>query len=76
VETLRDKSARAPVSRRTLAAALAQLERMTEAREEARKFLAEFPHFSAKQWGRTVPFCNEADRQHFIDGYVKAGLPE
>ena len=49
---------------------------MTEARKEARTFLLEFPHFSAKQWGTTHPFCNDADRQHFIDGYVKAGLPE
>jgi TolB-like protein len=76
VETLRHDSARAPGVRRILAAALAQLGRMTEARKEARKFLLEFPHFSAKQWGTTQPFCNDADRQHFIDGYVKAGLPE
>ena len=76
VETLRHQVARAPVSRRTLAAALAELGRMTEAHEEARKFLAEFPNFSAHEWGSTQPFRNDADRQHFIDGYVKAGLPE
>ena len=75
VETLRNDSARGPGVQRILAAALAQLGRMTEAREEAGKFLAEFPHFSAKQWGATQPFRNDADRQHFIDGYVKAGLP-
>jgi hypothetical protein len=49
---------------------------MTEAREEARRFLLEFPHFSAQHWGNTQPFRNDADRQHFIDGYLKAGLPE
>jgi hypothetical protein len=49
---------------------------MTEAREEARKFLAEFPHFSAHEWGSTHPFRDDADRQHFIESYVKAGLPE
>jgi TolB-like protein len=76
VETLRSKSAAGPGARRILAAALAQLGRMTEAREEAQQFLSEFPHFSAKQWGSTQPFHNDADRQHFIDGYVKAGLPE
>ncbi len=76
VETLRHKSARGPGVHRTLAAALAQLGRMTEAREEARKFLSELPDFSARQWGSTHPFRNDADRQHFIDGYVKAGLPE
>ncbi len=76
VETLRHESARAPIARRILAAALAQLGRMAEAREEARKFLVEFPHFSAQQWGSTQPFHNDADRRHFIDGYIKAGLPE
>jgi TolB-like protein/class 3 adenylate cyclase/tetratricopeptide (TPR) repeat protein len=75
-EALRHEQARGPGVRRILAAALAQLGRMTEAREEARNFLLEYPHFSAKQWGSTQPFRNEADRQHFIDGYVKAGLPE
>ena len=62
--------------RRILAAALAQLGRITEARKQAQQFLSDFPHFSAKQWGSTQPFHNDADRQHFIDGYVKAGLPE
>ncbi len=76
VETLRHKSALGPGVHRILAASLAQLGRMTEAREEARKFLLEFPDFSARQWGSTQPFRNDADRQHFVDGYVKAGLPE
>jgi class 3 adenylate cyclase len=30
----------------------------------------------AKQWGSTQPFRNATDRQHFIDGHVKAGLPK
>jgi adenylate cyclase len=76
VETLGLGSARGAGAGRILAAALAQLGRMTEAREEARKFLIEFPQFSAKQWGATQPFRNDADRQHFIAGYVKAGLPK
>jgi hypothetical protein len=76
VETLRHEQARGPGVRRILAAALAQLGRMTEAREEAHNFLLEYPNFSAKQWGSTQPFRYEADRQHFIDGYIKAGLPE
>jgi adenylate cyclase len=76
VETLRHQSAGGPGARRILAAALAQLGRMSEAQEEARKFLLEFPNFSARQWGSTQPFRNDADRQHFIDGYLKAGLPE
>ena len=52
VETLRHRSARGPGVRRILAAALAQLGRMTEAREEAQKFLSEVPDFSARRWGR------------------------
>jgi adenylate cyclase len=76
VGTLRHESARGPGVRRLLAAALAQHGRMPEAREEARRFLADFPRFSARQWGSTQPFRNDADRQHFIEGYVKAGLPE
>ena len=76
VDTLSHPSASGPGMRRILAAALAQLGRMSEAQEEARKFLLEFPNFSARQWGSTQPFRNDADRQHFIDGYLKAGLPE
>jgi adenylate cyclase len=76
VDTLRHEAADGAGVRRTLAGALAQLGRMSEAQEEARKFLLEFPNFSARQWGSTQPFRNDADRQHFIDGYLKAGLPE
>ncbi|WP_085044189.1 adenylate/guanylate cyclase domain-containing protein [Ensifer aridi] len=76
VETLRHPQAGGPGSKRNLAAALAQLGRTAEAREAGREFLSEFPNFSARQWGRTQPFRDDADRQHFIDGYIKAGLPE
>jgi tetratricopeptide (TPR) repeat protein len=76
VDTLSHPSASGPGKRRILAAALAQLGRISEAQEEARKFLLEFPNFSSQQWGNTQPFRNDADRQHFIDGYLKAGLPE
>jgi TolB-like protein len=76
VDTLRHEAAYGAGLRRILAAALAQLGRMSEAQDEAQKFMFEFPHFSARQWGTTQPFRNDADRQHFIDGYLKAGLPE
>jgi adenylate cyclase len=76
VDTLRHEALDGTGSRRILAAALAQLGRMSEAQEQARKFVLEFPNFSARQWGSTQPFRNDADRQHFIDGYLKAGLPE
>ncbi|MCA1443731.1 tetratricopeptide repeat protein [Ensifer sp. IC4062] len=76
VETLRHPQAGGPGSKRNLAAALAQLGCIEEARAAAREFLSEFPNFSARQWGKTQPFRNDADRQHFIEGYIKAGLPE
>ncbi|MBP1887044.1 adenylate/guanylate cyclase domain-containing protein [Sinorhizobium mexicanum] len=75
-ETLRHPQAGGPGSKRNLAAALAQLGRTAEAHEVGRGFLSEFPNFSARQWGRTQPFRDDADRQHFINGYIKAGLPE
>jgi adenylate cyclase len=76
VDTLHQERARAQGVRRILAAALAKLGRIDEAREEAHRFLLESPQFSAREWGRTQPFRNDADRQHFIEGYIAAGLPE
>jgi len=75
-ETLRHEATHRSGSQRILAASLAKLGRMEEAKLEATQFLAAQPYFSARQWGSTQPFRNEVDRQHFIDGYVKAGLPE
>jgi hypothetical protein len=59
-----------------LAAALAQLGRLQEAREAARQFLATYPHFSAAAWAKTQPFRDASDANHFVEGYLKAGLPE
>jgi TolB-like protein len=75
VETLRHESTHRLGSQRILAASLAQLGRMEEAKAEAAQFLAAHPHFSIQHWGNTQPFQREADRQHFFDGYLKAGLP-
>ena len=75
VETLRHESTHRLGSQRILAAGLAQLGRMEVAKAEAAQFLAAHPHFSIQHWGNTQPFQREADRQHFIDGYLKAGLP-
>jgi TolB-like protein len=63
-------------SRRFLAAALAQLGRLEEAREEARLYLAMNPHFTIGYWVETQPFRNLATRDRFVEGYRKAGLPE
>jgi DNA-binding winged helix-turn-helix (wHTH) protein/Flp pilus assembly protein TadD len=62
-------------AKRILAASLAQLGRMDEAREEARRFLEINPGFQACHWAATQPFKRSEDREHFVDGYIKAGLP-
>jgi TolB-like protein len=63
-------------SQRLLAGALAQLGRLDEAREVARQFLTVLPQFTVSSWAKTMPFRDSRDRQHFIEGYLKAGLPE
>jgi tetratricopeptide (TPR) repeat protein len=65
----------AGTARRILAASLAQLGEIEDARVEAQIFLKENPQFSASAWGRTQPFRREADGEHFVEGYLKAGLP-
>jgi TolB-like protein len=62
-------------AKRILAASLAQLGLLTEAHEEARRFLEINPGFLASRWAATQPFRRDEDRQHFLDGYIKAGLP-
>jgi len=46
-----------------------------EARAEAGQFLSAYPEFTATRWADVHPFRNDGDRNHVIDGYVKAGLP-
>jgi adenylate cyclase len=74
VETFRKMS---PIgeARRTLAACLAYLGRMEEAHSEAEKFLKDNPSFSASHWAATMPFLYDKDRQHGVEGFIKAGLP-
>jgi tetratricopeptide (TPR) repeat protein len=76
VETLRREETYRRPSRRTLAASLAQLGRLEEARYEAAMFMASNPHFTIQYWVETQAFRDEAACQHFVDGYRKAGLPE
>jgi tetratricopeptide (TPR) repeat protein len=76
VVTLRNAATYRTVSRRILAAGLAQLGRMEEAHHEATLFLASHPNFTIGQWSAAHPFGNEATRNRFIEGYRKAGLPE
>jgi TolB-like protein/class 3 adenylate cyclase len=75
VQTLRHETTRGTGSSRLLAASLAQLGRLEQAKEVGRHFLAINPNFSVSHWANVVPFRQEKDRQHFVDGYSKAGLP-
>jgi DNA-binding winged helix-turn-helix (wHTH) protein/Tfp pilus assembly protein PilF len=74
-DALRNEEAGRLPSTRILAASLAQLGLLDEARAEARGFIGMNPGFQATRWGATQPFKHDADRQHFIDGYIRAGLP-
>jgi len=76
VHTLRREETYRTPSRRTLAASLAQLGRLDEARHEAAMFMASNQHFTISNWVESQPFRDEAACQHFVDGYRKAGLPE
>jgi adenylate cyclase len=58
------------------AAALAHLGRVDEARAALARAHANYPTFSVSFIDTVVPFRNPADRDHYIDGLRKAGLPE
>ncbi len=76
VETLRKEETYRTSSRRFLAAGLAQLGRLEEARAEVDLFLVANPQFTISHWAAMEPFRDEATLAHFIDGYRKAGFPE
>jgi len=76
VQTLRRPETYRNASRRFLAASLAQLGRLEEARREAQMFMMSNPRFSIQHWSASQPFRDEDLRQHFIEGYRMAGLPE
>lgn len=76
VETLRRDETYRTSSRRFLAASLAQLGRLDEARAEVELFLVGNPDFTTRHWVAREPFRDAATLAHFVDGYRKAGLPE
>jgi tetratricopeptide (TPR) repeat protein len=76
VETLRRDEIYRTGSRRILAASLAQLGRLEEARREAKFFMIGSPHFTISYWAATQPFRDKATLEHFVDGYRRAGLPD
>lgn len=76
IATLRRDETYPTSSRRFLAASLAQLGRLDEARAEAELFLVGNPHFTTRHWAATEPFRDFATLEHFVEGFRKAGLPE
>jgi TolB-like protein/cytochrome c-type biogenesis protein CcmH/NrfG len=76
IRTLRRSETYRTSSRRFLAASLAQLGRLNEARAEAELFLVGNPGFTIRHWVATEPFRDKAILAHFVEGFRKAGLPE
>jgi adenylate cyclase len=75
VESLRQMSPMGTPARQLLAASLAQLGRMEEARAEAEKAMKEDPSYSVSKVVSRNVFLHDKDRQHAVEGYIKAGLP-
>ena len=76
IEALKHEATYRTGSQRVLAASLAQLGRLDEAKAEAALFLSDNPDFKARRWADIHPFQNPGDREHFVEGYLKAGLPQ
>ncbi|MBY5822797.1 adenylate/guanylate cyclase domain-containing protein [Rhizobium leguminosarum] len=74
--TLRREGTYRTNSRKFLAATLAQLCHLEEARREAELFLIAHPHFTIGHWLSSQPLRDASVRDHFVDGFRKAGLPE
>lgn len=76
LQTLRRDETYRSSSRRFLAASLAQLGRLDEARAETEFFLVGNPDFTIRHWVATEPLRDTAVREHFVEGFRKAGLPD
>jgi adenylate cyclase len=59
-----------------LAASYAQLGNDKKARQHAEEVVAINPAFSLSRFKSTIEFRKRADREHYLDGLTKAGLPE
>jgi adenylate cyclase len=60
----------------TCAAIYGQAGRRDAARAEAEEVLRINPKFSAVSYAKRLPYKNQSDRDFFLDGMRKAGLPE
>jgi tetratricopeptide (TPR) repeat protein len=75
-QTLRHEATYRTHSRRFLAASLAQLGCIEEARREAKMFMVTNPAFWIGHWAATQPFQDKALLERFVEGCRRAGLPE
>ena len=76
VRTLRREETYSTVSRRTLAAALALLGQMDEARHEMTMFVQSNPHWRIRDWRENHPMKLQEDQEFWINAYRLAGFPE
>jgi hypothetical protein len=59
------------------AACAAQADMIEETRNHVAALLSDNPHFSARKYAEaSLPFPDPADLEHFLQGLLKAGLPE
>ena len=72
-----NKSGNLPVwGLRYLIAGYGQLGELDKAKDPILKLLQQSPDFTVSSFGAKVAFRLESDKQHFLDGLIKAGLPE
>jgi TolB-like protein len=76
IETLCREETYRTNSRRFLAASLAQLGRLEEARREVEMFLVTHPYFTISHWVASQPIRDPSVADHVVEGFRKAGLPE
>jgi adenylate cyclase len=76
VKTLSNEATIRTESQYLLAATLARLGRLEEARDVATLYRARNPHFSTSHWFENMPYRDIATRDRLIEGLRKAGLPE
>ena len=79
VEVGRSVVARTPAygnGYKPLIAALGHLRRRKEAKRYVEKLLAIEPGFTVKRFGEVYPFTRNCDREHYMEGLRRAGVPE
>jgi DNA-binding SARP family transcriptional activator/Tfp pilus assembly protein PilF len=59
-----------------LLASLGYLGRLDEAKVYLKILLGREPDFTVQQFGQVYPFKYDADRQHYMEGLRRAGVPE